>query len=126
MEYFPGLTTLQILKEIQDKLEAHQTSPEEFEDGLVFMSTVNDIDWTKNGNSYECFSNSDKVKDFAKKKIRWDIGLLRVKEKKKNGMERTITNLKDSEIQLLKTANFVVRTGSTIVFKGKRDGYVKN
>ena len=44
---FPGLTTLHTLQKIQDKLEAHQTSPEELEERIIFMSMFNDIDWTK-------------------------------------------------------------------------------
>ena len=64
--HFPGRTTLQILTEIQDELEARQTSPEEFED-RISMSMFNDIDWTTKGHFYECFSNSEQVKDFAKR-----------------------------------------------------------
>ena len=60
---FPGFTTLQILQKIQDKLDARQTSPEEFEDRIVFMSMFNAVDWTKEENSKDCFSNSEKVKN---------------------------------------------------------------
>ena len=56
---FPGLTTLQILQKVQDIMEACQTSPEEFEDRMMFM--FNDIVRTKTGNSTECFANSEKV-----------------------------------------------------------------
>ena len=44
-----------------------QTIPEEFEDRIIFMSTFNDIDWTQKGNYKECFPNSHRVKDFAKR-----------------------------------------------------------
>ena len=57
---FQGLTTLQILQKIQDKLEACQTSPEKFEDRIIFMPMFNDIDWTKT-HSKECLSNSEEV-----------------------------------------------------------------
>ena len=30
------------------------------------MSMLNDIDWTMNGNSIECISNSKQVSDYAK------------------------------------------------------------
>ena len=43
---FPGVTTLQILQKIQDKLEVCQTSPEASEDRIIFMSMFN-VDWTK-------------------------------------------------------------------------------
>ena len=38
VEYFPGLTTLEILQQI---------NPEQFEDRIMFMSMSNDIGWTK-------------------------------------------------------------------------------
>ena len=47
---FPEHTTLQILQDVQDKMEACQTSREEFEDRIIFMSVFNDIYWTKKGN----------------------------------------------------------------------------
>ena len=55
---FQGRTTLQILQKIQDKLEACQTSPDEFIDRAIFMSLFNDIVCTKKGNFTEwCFCN---------------------------------------------------------------------
>ena len=33
---FPGHTTLQILEEIQDRMAVRQTSPEDFEDRIIF------------------------------------------------------------------------------------------
>ena len=96
---FPGLTTLQILKEVQDRMAVRQTSPEEFEDRIVFMSMFNDIDWTKKGNYNECFSNSEKVSDFAK---RFPLGhwsfLCRGDEE--NVMESAIVTPKDKGILL--------------------------
>ena len=81
---FPGVrhTTLQILKEIEEIMTGLQTIPEEFEDRIIFMSMFNDIDWTQKGNYKECFSNSDKVKDFAKR-FPLGHGLFSVQEKKK-------------------------------------------
>ena len=57
----PGLSTLEILHKIQDKLEAHQTCPEEIEERIILMSMFIGIDWTKKENSKECFSNTEKV-----------------------------------------------------------------
>ena len=34
---------------------------------IIFMSMVNDIDWTKRGDDEICFSNAEKVKDYAMK-----------------------------------------------------------
>ena len=86
--------TLQILKEIQDWMTFCQRSPEEFEDRIIFMFMVDDIDWIESGNSTECCSNSVTVK-FYRKDFRLDIGLFLLHEKK-NGMDRTSTNLKES------------------------------
>ena len=63
------------------------------------MSMFNDIDWTKQGNYNESFSKSEKVKDFAK---RFPLGHWSFlgQGDEENGMERTITNLKDSAILL--------------------------
>ena len=48
---FPGHTTLQILQEIQHRMEVCQTSPKEFEDRLIFRSMFNNIDWTEKGST---------------------------------------------------------------------------
>ena len=64
---FPGLTSLKILQKIQDDLPDQNIEPEKFEDRIIFMSTFNDIDWTENGNSEKCVSNSDQVKDYAER-----------------------------------------------------------
>ena len=58
-----GHTTLQIFKEIQDRVADCQTSPEILK--IIFMAMFNDIVWTNKGNYNECFSNQEKVKDFA-------------------------------------------------------------
>ena len=67
MEYFPGRTTLEILPKIQRNLEDRQIDPEEFEVTIIFTSKFNDIDWTRKGNSSDCFSNSEEVKDYARR-----------------------------------------------------------
>ena len=41
-------------------------NPEQFEGRISFMSMFNDINWTKKGNSSECFSHSEKVKDYGR------------------------------------------------------------
>ena len=55
------------LREIQLKLVLQSgIGPEEFEDGTIFMSMFNDIDWSKGTeNSNECFSNSLKIRGYA-------------------------------------------------------------
>ena len=68
---------MEILREIQTKMTVRKTRPidvvehrhedEEFEDRIIFMSMFNDVDWTVNGNYTECFSNSEMVRDHARK-----------------------------------------------------------
>ena len=91
---FQGFTILQIFQKIAEKLDACQTSPEEFEDRIVFMTLFNDIDWTKN------ILNNVQGPELHKS-FRLDIGHSSVQEKKKTGMERTLTNVKDRGIWLL-------------------------
>ena len=55
MEYFPGHTKVDILGEIRMGMTIRTTRPDEFEDRIIFMSTFNDIGWTKKQNYKECF-----------------------------------------------------------------------
>ena len=67
---FPGRTTFQILQEIQDKMRDCQTCPEEFELKIESSSCL--CSTSKKGNYNERFSNSEKVKNYAK---RFQLGL---------------------------------------------------
>ena len=58
---------MEILKEVQGRMSVCQTSPEEFEYRIICMSMFNDIGRTKKRSFKECFSNSEKVKGFAKR-----------------------------------------------------------
>ena len=93
MEYFPTTQNMQILQEIQDNMAACQTSPEEFEDRIIFMSMFNDIVRIEK-------RNSEKGSRVTQEGSSLDIGHSSVPKKKKNGMEHTMTNLKESAILL--------------------------
>ena len=54
-------------QKIQEDLEVRQIHPEQLEGGIPFMPMFNDIDWTKNGNSFACISNSKEEKVHAKR-----------------------------------------------------------
>ena len=56
MEYFQGFTSIEILRQIQKDLNARQIPPDQFEEGILFMSMFSAIDWTKNGHSSACIS----------------------------------------------------------------------
>ena len=42
---FPGFTTLQLVREVQELLSRLSTQPENFTGRIIFMSMVNDISW---------------------------------------------------------------------------------
>ena len=44
---FPEFTTLQNLQQIQKDLQSENTTPSQLFDMIIFMSMLNDIDWTK-------------------------------------------------------------------------------
>ena len=90
---FPRHRTLQILQEIQDNMAACQTSPGEFEDRIIFMSMLNDIVRIEK-------RNSEKGSRVTQEGSSLDIGHSSVPKKKKNCMEHTMTNLKESAILL--------------------------
>ena len=64
---FPGLSSLEILRKIQKDLQEQNIEPEKFEDRIIFLSMFNGTDWTRRRNSEKCISNSDQVKNYAKK-----------------------------------------------------------
>ena len=67
--------TLEILQKMHTISEDRQINPELFEVRIIFMSMSNDIDWTKE-NSKVCLSNSEKVKNYAKRFQRGHRSLL--------------------------------------------------
>ena len=44
---FPGFTSIEFLRKIQEDLEVRRINPEQFEGKILFISMFNDIDWTK-------------------------------------------------------------------------------
>ena len=48
-DIFPGFTSIEILRHIQESLKARQISPDQFQGRIIFMSMFNDIGWKKNG-----------------------------------------------------------------------------
>ena len=97
MEYFPGLTSLEILQEIQKYLQDQNIEPEKFEDGIILMSLSNDIDWIKRGSSERCISKSR----IMRRDSREDSGHSSALETKRSGAELSATHLKENEIPSL-------------------------
>ena len=64
---FPRTYVMETLQKIQEDLQDRNIEPEDLEDRIIFMSTFNDIGWTRRGISEQSISNSDKVKKYAKR-----------------------------------------------------------
>ena len=47
MEFFPGFTSIEILRHIQQYLNARRINPDQHEGRIIFMPMFNDIDWTE-------------------------------------------------------------------------------
>ena len=99
----PRLTTSEILQKIQKNLDDRQINPAHFESRMMLMSMFIDVDWTMKEKSKICPSNSEEVKNYAKKGFSVDTDHSSAQETKINGVERTPTNLKENGIPLRKT-----------------------
>ena len=65
--FFPGVTALVILQKFQNDLQDQNIEADNFEGRIIFMSMFNDIEWTRRGNSEQCISNTERVKNYATK-----------------------------------------------------------
>ena len=75
VENFPGLTSLEIFRRTQKNLQDQRIDSEHFEGRIIFMSMFNDVGWTKKENSETGISNSEQVKNYAKRfpRGRWSF-----------------------------------------------------
>ena len=64
---FPGFTTLQLVREVQELLSRLSVQPENFTGRIIFMSMFNDISWGSEGNEKECESSAQIVSLYAKR-----------------------------------------------------------
>ena len=64
---FPRTNVIADSSKDPERFARRNIEPEEFGDGIIFMSMFNDIDGTAKGNEENCISNSDKVKMYAKR-----------------------------------------------------------
>ena len=90
--------SLQILQEIHKDLRKRNIEPDKFTDRIIFMSMFNDIDWTRKGNDGICISNSEKVKEYAKRFLQGHWEFLGPGDEKKC-MELFLTHLKENGTQ---------------------------
>ena len=71
---FPGFSSLSIRQEIQRDLEKREIQPEEFKDGIIFMSMFNDIEWkTKDKN---CISNGEESQELRNEILARSLDIL--------------------------------------------------
>ena len=66
MEYFPGFTTLHLVRKVQE-LMSKMSDPSEFKGRIIFMSMFNDISWGSEDNERECNANADLVSLYARR-----------------------------------------------------------
>ena len=64
---FSRVTSLEILQKIQKDVQDRHIEPEDCEDRIIFMSMFNDIEWIQKGNSEQCISKSEQVKNNVKR-----------------------------------------------------------
>ena len=89
---FPGRTSLEILQKIQKDLKDRNIEPENFEHRIIFMSMLNDIDWSE-----RCIANSEQVR-ITRRDSREDTGHSKAHAMKRNGTELAATHLKKNGI----------------------------
>ena len=93
--FFPGFTSIEILRQIQRGLNARHINPEQLEGRILFMWMFNDIDWTRNRNYFECILNASEVSDYAKEFPRGHWSFLGPGNEE-HGLGRMLTNQKGS------------------------------
>ena len=64
---FPGLSTIRILKQIQQMMTELQCEPENFIGRIIFMSMFNDTVWDAKGNDESCVNNSKTIEKYARR-----------------------------------------------------------
>ena len=64
---FPGITTLQLCKKVQEFLSEMSEESEEFTGRIIFMSRFNDISWGSKDNEKECELSAKLVSICAKR-----------------------------------------------------------
>ena len=64
---FPGFTTLQLVREVQEFMSKMSIQPEDFTGRIIFMSMFHDISWGSQDNEQECESSAQLVSIYARK-----------------------------------------------------------
>ena len=64
---FPGFTTLQLVRDVQELLLRLSVQPENFTGRIIFVSMFNDISWRSKDNEKECESSAQLVSLYAKR-----------------------------------------------------------
>ena len=64
---FPGITALGLLEKIQSLMTDFKCEPENFKNGIIFVSMYHEIERKAKGNKEQCEYNSQTVADYARK-----------------------------------------------------------
>ena len=67
MEYFPGFTALQLVREVQKFMSKMSIQPEDFTGLIIFMSMFNDISWISKDNEEECIADANLVSLYSRR-----------------------------------------------------------
>ena len=66
--FFPGCTSLELLRKIYGDLQRRNIDREKYGDRLAFVSMFNDVNSIKKTmKEHECVPNSEEIKDYAKR-----------------------------------------------------------
>ena len=93
---FPGFTTLQLVREVQELLSRLSVQPENFTGRIIFMSMFNDISWRSKDNEKECESSAQLVSLSVRKDFHQDNGHSSDLDQKRNGILLMIANHKEN------------------------------
>ena len=110
MAKFPRIFDIVCSSRDQD-LEEKNIQPENFEDGIIFLSMFTDFLWKTDDEN--CISNAEKVKNYAKKFYQ-GIGRFWVQGRKRDGMVTLTINKGSGVAQPTKWYNDSKETGHPI------------
>ena len=97
---FPGFTTLQLVREVQQLLSRLSVEPANFTGRIIFMSMFNDISWGYKENEKECESSAQLVSLSMRKCFHQDNGHSSDLDQKRIGILLTNTIHKENGTEL--------------------------
>ena len=106
--FFPGFTTLELVREVQ-KFMSKMGEPEQFQGRIIFMSMFSDIIWGNKDNDKECIANSQ-LCFYPQKDFQQDVGHSSDLGQKQRGTPLT---KKDQEEKWDRVAELMIKFGES-------------